>query len=187
MPKSILLTEQIDGRTIGTATHLVISQLDLDKPITTDAINRLTTKLVADGAITQPAASQIHAESIIKFFKTELAQMALDKNNSVFREWPFTFAVPASQWSEPETQDAIRNTQDYIIVQGIIDLLIKTPKGLLIVDFKTDDVSPDQVSHRAELYRSQLALYAQAASAITGQKILSKWLYFLTPALPIEV
>ncbi|MGA2172828.1 MAG: helicase-exonuclease AddAB subunit AddA [Sedimentisphaerales bacterium] len=184
MPKSILLTEQIDGRTIGTATHLVISQLDLDKPITTDAINRLTTKLVADGAITQSVASQINAESIIKFFKTELGKETLGKNNLVWREWPFTFAVPASQWSEPA---AHQTSDDYIIVQGIIDLLIKTPKGLLIVDFKTDNVSADQAPQRAELYRPQLALYAQAAAAITGQKTLSKWLYFLTPALAIEV
>jgi ATP-dependent helicase/nuclease subunit A len=117
----------------------------------------------------------------------------------VWREWPFTFAVPASQWSEPVSPQAClgvchsresgnpASSNDYIIVQGIIDLLIKTPKGLLVIDFKTDDVSPDYVSHRAELYRSQLALYAQAAIAITGQKVLSKWLYFLTPALPIEV
>jgi len=182
MPKVILPTEQTDGRTIGTATHLVLSQLDLAKPITTEAAKRLTDKLVADGAVIWSVASQIDAESIVRFFETELGRTALDKNNSVWREWPFTFAVPASQWNETyrQTKNSKLKTNDYIIIQGIIDLLIKTPKGLLVVDFKTDDICPDEVPRRAELYRPQVALYAQAAEAITGQNVLSKLLYFLS-------
>ena len=183
MPKVILSTELVDGRSIGTATHLVISLLDLNKPITTESITRLIDKLLAEGALTRPVASQINAESIMKFFKSELGQMALDKNNLIWREWPFTFAIPASQWVE----SAQRTSDDTIIIQGIIDLLIKTPKGLLIVDFKTDDVSAKEVPQRAELYRPQLDLYAQAAAAITGQKVLAKWLYFLRPGCEVEV
>ena len=190
MPKVIPSAERVDGRSIGTATHLVISQIDLNKPITTESITRLIDKLPAEGASTQSVASQIDAESIVKFFQTELAQMALDKNNLVWREWPFTFSVPASQWVESaqRTNDERRATSDdSIIVQGIIDLLIKTPKGLLVVDFKTDDVSAGDVPHRAELYRPQLDLYAQAAAAITGQKVLAKWLCFLHPGCTIEL
>ena len=113
--------------------------------------------------------------------------MVLDKNHTVFREWPFTFALPASQWPESETQNTVRNTQDHIIVQGVIDLLVETPDGLVIVDFKTDDVPTDKLAGRAELYRGQLDLYAQAAEAITGRKIVKRCLYFLKPAFKIEV
>jgi ATP-dependent helicase/nuclease subunit A len=196
MPKVILSAERIDGRNIGTATHLVLSQITLNKPITTETITQLIDKLLAEGAITQSVASQIDVESIVKFFQTELAQMALDtcspgrKNNLVWREWPFTFSVPASQWVESaqRTNDERRATSDdSIIVQGIIDLLIKTPKGLLVVDFKTDDVTADEAPQRAELYRPQLDLYARAAAAITGQNVLAKWLYFLQPGCTIEL
>ena len=183
-PKAVFATKQIDGRTIGTATHLVMSKLDLTKPITTEVIKQLIETLVKDGAIVQEIASQINAESIVKFFKSNLGQIVLDKNNTVLREWPFTFAVPASQWDESVVH---QTSDDFIIVQGIIDLLIKTPKGLIIIDFKTDDVSAAQVPARAAIYRRQLDLYAQAASAITGGNTLSKWLYFLRPAVPIEV
>jgi ATP-dependent helicase/nuclease subunit A len=190
MPKIILSTERTDGRTIGTATHLVLSQIDLNKSITTESITRLIDKLLAEGAITQPVASQIDVESIVKFFKAELGRATLDKNNLVRREWPFTFAVPASQWVESaqRTSNEQRATSDdSIIVQGIIDLLIKTPKGLLVIDFKTDDVSAKEAPQRATLYRPQLDLYAQAAAAITGQNVLSKWLYFLSPGCTIEL
>jgi ATP-dependent helicase/nuclease subunit A len=190
-PKVIVTAEQFDGKNIGTAAHLVLSQLDLDKPVTTETIKHLIDKLTANGAITKPVASHIDVNSIMKFFQTELGQMTLDKNNSVFREWPFTFALPASQWFESQstlTNDEPRTTNDdSIIIQGIIDLLIQTPKGIVIIDFKTDNVSSGQIPNRAELYRKQLDLYAQAAAAITGQKVNSKWLYFLSPGCEIKV
>jgi ATP-dependent helicase/nuclease subunit A len=189
-PKAIFTTKQIDGRSIGTAAHLIISRLDLAKPVTKDSVTGLIEKLVKDGAIIQEAASQINAESIVKFFKSKLGQTVLDKETIVRREWPFTFAVPASQWKSDNLGE-IRNTQyeirDTIIVQGIIDLLVETPKGIVVIDFKTDDVSVDGANRRAELYRRQLDLYAQAANSIIGQKIVGKWLYFLKPGCEVEV
>jgi len=189
-PKAVFAAKQIDGRTVGTATHLVISKLDLTKPVTTQAVTQLIEKLVKDGAIIQEVTQQINADSIVEFFKSELGQMVLDKENIILREWPFTFAVPALEWASDNSGE-IRNTQyeiqDKIIVQGIIDLLVKTPEGLVIIDFKTDDASAEGATKRAAIYRQQLDLYARAAAAITGVKILSKWLYFLRPAVPIEV
>jgi ATP-dependent helicase/nuclease subunit A len=187
MPKAVITAETIDGRSIGSVTHLILSQIDLSEAITSESITRLINQLTAEGQIAQSLAQYIDIDSIIKFFKTDLGIIALDKNNKVFREWPFTFALPASQWSESKTQNAVRTTQDHIIVQGIIDLLVETPDGLVIVDFKTDDVPADKLTGRAELYRGQLALYAQAGEAITGKKVCGKRLYFLKPGRIIEV
>jgi ATP-dependent exoDNAse (exonuclease V) beta subunit len=82
------------------------------------------------------------------------------------------------------TQYAIRDT---IIVQGIIDMLIRTPHGLIVIDFKTDNISASQAAQRAELYRGQLDLYARAASKILNAESATRHLYFLSPRLLIEV
>ena len=66
-------------------------------------------------------------------------------------------------------------------------MLIRTPQGLVIIDFKTDNVTSSQVNQRAELYRRQLDLYSRAASAIFKSESIAKWLYFLTPATEFEV
>ena len=188
-PKAVFAAEQIDGRTIGTATHLVISKLDLTGYVTVQTIKQLVEKLVKDGAISEKTAPQIKAESIIKFFESDLGRIVFDKHNTVLREWPFTFTVPSSMW-QSDSPDKIRSTKyetnDFIIVQGIIDLLVKTPNGLVIIDFKTDDVTSDSVPKKTAVYHTQLDLYAQAAAAITGSKVTSKWLYFLRPAVSIE-
>jgi ATP-dependent helicase/nuclease subunit A len=66
-------------------------------------------------------------------------------------------------------------------------MLVRTPQGLIIIDFKTDRITAEEVSERAELYRRQLDLYGRAASAILKSKLLAKWLYFLTPACAFEI
>jgi ATP-dependent helicase/nuclease subunit A len=66
-------------------------------------------------------------------------------------------------------------------------MLVRTPRGLVIIDFKTDKITANQVAERAEFYRRQLDLYSRAASAILKSESIAEWLYFLTPACAIEV
>jgi len=173
--------QPVEARLIGTATHLVISELDLARPVTCDEIDATRDKLIADKSLSAVVAEFIDTESILTFFESELGRLALDSSSTLWREWPFTFALPASEW------EGISLTEDTIIVQGIIDLLIHTPKGLVIVDFKTDGIPAEQIVERAESYRQQLALYGKAASAILRSETIARWLYFLTPRCSVEV
>jgi ATP-dependent helicase/nuclease subunit A len=191
------LISLVDARHIGTAAHLLISKLDLKKPITTESINELKAELTAAQAIDKALAEHIDPQSIMKFFESELGRMVLDANNTVFREWPFTFALPAwhghpdrafwDKMSQPQRPVTTDESRDTIIIQGIIDMLIKTPDGLVVIDFKTDAITAKEATQRADFYREQLNLYAEAASAILNLQILSKWLYFLTPRCAVEI
>ncbi len=182
------MPETIEPRLLGTATHLVISELDLIGSVTEEAIEKTKDKLLTDNTISTCVVGQIDTEAILTFFHSDLGQMVFDTQNTIFREWPFTFALPACEWNSSylprHTTSDIRDT---IIVQGIIDMLVRTPQGLVIIDFKTDNVTSSQVHERAKLYRRQLDLYSRAASAILKDKLLAKWLYFLTPATEFEV
>jgi len=180
----------------GSATHLVISNLSLTQLINEEAIQKTKEELLTNGSITEVVAETINTASILTFFNNKLGRMALDKANTVWREWPFTFALPSSEWKDScvsrDTRyttcgELVESIRDTIIIQGIIDMLIRTPRGLVVIDFKTDCLTARQVPQRAELYRRQLDLYAQAASSILKEKLLAKWLYFLTPANEFEI
>ncbi len=180
------LTKPVEPRLVGTATHLVISKLDLGGAVTEEAVEETKEKLIAGNCFTASVAGHIDAESILAFFHSEPGKLVFDAENTVLREWPFTFALPASEF--PYTGHERRTTSDEtIIVQGIIDMLVRTPNGLVIIDFKTDRVTAGQVAERAGLYRTQLALYARAASAVLKSECIAKWLYFLTPRVSKEV
>jgi len=168
-----------EARLVGTVTHLVISELDLTKPVTREAIERAKERLLADDAMVPVVAEHVDAESILAFFASELGESALDAANTVWREWPFTFALP--------TGESADTSGETVIVQGIIDMLVRTPDSLVIIDFKTDQTNAGQTTERAELYRGQLELYGKAACAILGADSVRRWLYFLTPGCAVEV
>ena len=182
------LAEPVEGRLIGTATHLVFSRLDLAGPVNKKAVEKSIESLLADGAIAEAVAEHILTDSIVEFFESELGKSVLEQHSNVRREWPFTLALPASELPDSYLlRDTRYEIRDTIIVQGIIDMLVQTPQGLLVIDFKTDKITAGQVPQRAELYRKQLELYGRAASAILKAKILAKWLYFLNPATAFEI
>lgn len=53
-------------------------------------------------------------------------------------------------------------------VEGRVDLLFREPDGLVIADYKTDRVTPEQVDARLAVYRNQAAVYAFAVAEVTG-------------------
>ena len=181
-PKAVLsadLIGKVDSKLIGTATHLVIARVDLSEPVTEKTVEQTIEKLLASDAIQSSVAEHINKKSIVTFFESELGKTVLDALPEVWREWPFSFAASPSQLKKAG--------DEVVIVQGIIDTLIRTPKGLLVIDFKTDAVSAEQASKRAESYREQLEYYSRAAGAILKTNVVGKWLYFLEPGCAVEI
>jgi len=62
-----------------------------------------------------------------------------------------------------------------------------TPEGLVVIDFKTDQLTAEQLPERADLYRPQLDLYAKAAAAILKTPSAAKYLYFLGLRVAVQV
>ncbi len=171
-----LATQPHDPLSLGTAAHLVVANLDLTQPITLEAIERTKHRLVQDLAMAPEMVDKIKAEMILAFFQSDLGAVVLDRRNHVLREWPFTYALRAPDGSAGE----------FVVVQGVIDVLVRTPQGLIVIDFKTDRVGRDDVAARAETYRGQVDLYARAAATILRDKVLARWLYFMVPRQAVQ-
>ncbi len=174
------------ARMAGTAVHLVISSLDLKQPVTLEAVERTKGRLVETGAIPADVAEDVDVRAILAFFESELSSVVRDERSAVWQEWSFTYGFPASELDRPGGEQS-GMAEEIVVVQGWIDLLVQTPEGLLVIDFKTDRVSADEADKRAEVYRGQLELYAKAAAAIRGTPVLERWLYFLTPRRAVQV
>jgi ATP-dependent helicase/nuclease subunit A len=59
------------------------------------------------------------------------------------------------------------------VVEGYVDLLVRTPDGLVIVDYKTDQWSgPAQSADRIDRYRIQLAAYGAALEVALGEHVV---------------
>jgi len=85
---------------------------------------------------------------------------------SVRSEWPFTFALTDEQGQQ-------------FVFRGIIDKIIESPQGCHIIDFKTDDVTSEELSEKVNHYSFQLQLYALAVRNVLKQSVLQASIYFL--------
>jgi ATP-dependent helicase/nuclease subunit A len=75
---------------------------------------------------------------------------------------------------------------DGSVVEGRIDKAFRGGDGTrYLVDFKSDSISAEEASERAESYSFQLDIYALALFQLTGGSIPRASVYFLTPAVEI--
>ncbi len=76
----------------------------------------------------------------------------------LFREQEFLCRLPANEVLDTEAED-------FVLVQGAIDLLARGDFGIKIIDYKYSKKSDEALK---ETYFKQLELYKKAAVRITG-------------------
>jgi ATP-dependent helicase/nuclease subunit A len=146
------------GTSIGRAVHGVLQFCDLDTGHDIDNLARA--QCAAEGVI--GLESQVAA----------LARSALTA--------PIVRAVVdgADHWRELFVAAPVGDR----VLEGYVDLLVRTPDGLVIVDYKTDQWSgPVQSNERIGRYRLQLAAYGAALSTAIGEPIVGGILVRCSP------
>jgi ATP-dependent helicase/nuclease subunit A len=96
------------------------------------------------------------------------------------RELPIYFAC------EPRLFDrSLQEAQpaDRVMLRGRLDAAIETDEGLVLVDYKTDRITADEVPSRSAGYERQLGFYRDALLRIGRKKIAGAYLAFLTPRI----
>jgi ATP-dependent exoDNAse (exonuclease V) beta subunit len=96
------------------------------------------------------AASEEALDLVRRFQASELGQRA-SRASRVEREFDFVMAI------------------EDVVLRGQIDLWFEEGGELLLLDFKTDNVRPEEAASRAAAYALQLRLYALALERITGR------------------
>ena len=68
---------------------------------------------------------------------------------------------------------------EFVVVQGVADLVVLLPEEIWLVDFKTDQVRADELAEKAKIYAPQMKLYARALAKIYSRPVTNGWLHFL--------
>lgn len=143
----------------------VSSEID-DDAISASELGRQVHGLLAAERV--PDASQLALDLAARFQLGELGKRAA-LAEELEREFDFMMAV------------------DDVVVEGRIDLWFRDAEELVVVDYKTDDVSVAEAARRAESYSLQLRLYALALERYTGSLPARAVLSFLRPEVDVEV
>ena len=167
---------------VGTAHHLFLQFCDFALCETAEGRERELHRLRARHILSDAQADAIRLDNIAAFFASDLYR-TVKGAQAVHREFKFSILVPAAEYY-PQAADF---ADEQVLMQGVIDCLIETADGLLVLDFKTDRVSKSGAHGRAARYAAQLAAYRRAAQTVFHQPVKRCALFFLHTGTTVYV
>ncbi len=164
------------GSDVGTAVHRFLELADLRRLGSVGDVRAQLDALTTNGRLPPKQAALVNPDDIAWLAATDVGRRLAAEAEHVRRELPFVFALPVGQ------------TNERAIVRGIIDVLVKTDDGLVLIDYKTDAIDSDtRLDERVRLYSTQMQLYAWAAGDILGRPVTRATLAFLRARRIVDV
>ena len=150
------------GSAIGSAVHATLEFIDFANPVDLEAL----------------VARQCELHAI-----TDVADTVLALVRSALSSDAARLAVEHPTYRELYVGAPLGN----VMVEGYIDMLVHTPDGLVIIDWKTDSAtSPKEIDAKLAAYELQGASYAVALEASTGLDVVDCRFVFCKASGAIE-
>lgn len=157
----------------GTAMHFVMQHLDF----TNNGFEAQIEEMVARDLLTRQQADSVGVERIRKFLESPLGTRIMASGN-VNREIPFQMELPCHELYD-DMKDEIY-WDETILLQGVIDCYFEEEDGIVLLDYKTDQVPEGGIDVIRERYRVQIDYYARALGLLTGKKVKGKFIYLFS-------
>ncbi|HEX7895704.1 MAG TPA: PD-(D/E)XK nuclease family protein [Terriglobales bacterium] len=108
---------------------------------------------------------------------------------AINREMEFTASLTAADLKTLPALHANRTLaeDDFIVVQGQVDLAVVLPEEIWLLDFKTDAVDEASLADKLKQYAPQLEVYACALEKIYRRPVTCCWLHFLRAHKTVEL
>jgi ATP-dependent helicase/nuclease subunit A len=165
----------------GTAHHKFLQQVALENAADVAALESEAGRLERENILSPDERAALNLEDIAAFWSSEPGRKIRAQAASVRRELAFTtrfspaeLAAITGVKSEPGLE------AEFVVVQGVADLVVLLPGEIWLVDFKTDEIRKDELPDRIKTYTPQLKLYALALEKIYSRPVTARWLHFLS-------
>ena len=159
----------------GTAYHRAMELLQLSACGSRADVEQRLKALVDGKRLTESYYRLLDAGRIWGFVRSGLGKRMAEaeKAGLLHREQQFVMGIPAR---EMEAADS----DELVLIQGIIDAWFEEDGELVLVDYKTDHVGADGEAVLKERYQLQLDYYQKALEQMTGRRVKEKLIYSLT-------
>ena len=166
---------KISAAEVGTAFHFFLSEMDLANAGSLAGLEKEAERLVRAGLIPAEKMAYVNLEWISRFWEGSLGRQILARSSDVKRELAFT-----ARFAIDELYSEKGAPGEFVIVQGIADLIMLGHHEIWLLDFKTDEIHGDTIVDKVRMYETQIQLYAKALERIYHKPVTQSWLYFLS-------
>jgi ATP-dependent helicase/nuclease subunit A len=158
----------------GNTTHLVLQHLDFRRPCDEADLASQISELVQRKIVAPAQAKNVDVPSLEWLMSSTAGALLRRHTDLIRRELPVYFADRPLDSNDP---------LDQVMIRGRVDVLIPLADGNIVIDYKTDNISPDAVARRATEYEKQISGYCKAVEAITGNPVKQFLVVFLRSQL----
>ena len=173
-------TGELGSAARGTAHHRFLQHLALDRAESLGEIEDEAGRLTRAGLISPTERAALDLEGLARFWSSPVGRRIREQAGFIRREWEFTASFSAAdlaQRSFPMAPDL--DPDEFVVIQGVVDLAVIRPEEIWLVDFKTDEVGRDGLAAKVAAYSPQIVLYAAALERIHRRPVTEAWLHFL--------
>ena len=173
----------VSGAQRGSALHLLMQKIDFTSDITLDSLEQLLRSLVESNEITPEVAGKVPVTQAFEFFQSSFGQWIVQNSHALVREQAFSYVLEASEFFKSI------QTDDLMMIHGIIDGYIELDDEIVVFDYKTDYVvdSTEGIQSIVRKYKDQLNIYADALSISCNKKVTRKVLCLLSINKNIDI
>ncbi len=168
---------------IGTITHLALQHWNFASPADPAEISRQIETLVDRNIITSTQARLVDRAALQWMLASDVGAILRASHDRLMREIPFALAFDDPSATPSSNAMPAGDSLDRVMIRGRIDLLVPRGDGLIVVDYKTDNVDEISVASRVEMYAGQMRFYRAAIERIAELRVEAVYLIFLTPRL----
>jgi ATP-dependent helicase/nuclease subunit A len=173
---------RLSATEIGTAHHDFLQRVSLERVGGLADLRQETERLAREGVLSEQEIERLDLAALLAFWQSEIGRRIQGRAAHVHRELAFTARFTPRELREFTGVTALPAgalEDEFVVVQGVADLVVLLPEEIWLLDFKTDEISGDELSSRVKLHGPQLQLYAAALERIYQRPVTEKWLHFL--------
>lgn len=165
----------ITGAARGTLYHTLMQHLPVNKINTADDVREFLRKLSDNGIMPEKTITDniISINKILKFCKSSIGRRmaAAQEKGLCHNEQPFVMGLSAQE-VYPDVQSS-----EVVLVQGIIDVFFEEEDGIVLLDYKTDRIAPQEEDILKKRYHKQLEYYKKAIERVYNLPVKGMVLY----------
>ena len=170
----------LNAADIGSAHHLFLQFMSLEQAASAEALRGQAQRLVRASRLTAEQAGALDFDGLARFWRSELGKRIRESARYVHRELPFTARFTPAELDGGLARPRVSELDgEFVLVQGVADLVMVSPQDIWLVDFKTDQLEPGDLAAHTARYEPQIGLYTLALSRIYQRPVSESWLHFL--------
>ena len=162
----------------GTAVHLVMEKLDFSETHGKEDVFELVQTMLGNDLLTDEEAKVIPIDQIAAFLESDIGKR-LQTADRIYRETPFNIAIQSDVFYPDRPPVSVQ-------MQGVIDCYFEENGTFIILDYKTDRITPQNREWKISEYAKQVAFYEMAVSRMHGGAPTKGYLYFFDQNLLVE-